>query len=142
MPSLNALRAETEVWLEELGRARAQAAPGAARLAAVDAAHPEVVSPETARAVRALLGSSRLPEHELPRLRTLVRFLETASLEAAAREGHSAPALAAMRCSRPLVTPITTPWNLAHTIPAGGWSSRRLIRTGRRWISLRTLAKR
>src|SRR5262249_3804231 len=90
MASLNALRADAEAWLEELGRARAQAAPGAAPLAAVDAAHPEVVSPETARAVRALLGSSRVPEHELPRLRTLVRFLEDASLEAASGEGHSA----------------------------------------------------
>ena len=90
MASLNALRADAETWLEEMGRARAQAAPGAAQLAAVDAAHPEVVSPETARAVRALLGSSRVPEHELPRLRILARFLEDASLEAAAREGHSA----------------------------------------------------
>lgn len=90
MASLNALRADAEAWLEELGRARAQAAPGAAQLAAVDAAHPEVVAPETARAVRALLSSSRVPEHELPRLRILVRFLEDASLEAAAREGHSA----------------------------------------------------
>ncbi|HET9155079.1 MAG TPA: hypothetical protein VFN91_00350 [Myxococcaceae bacterium] len=90
MASLNALRADAEAWLEELGRARAEAAPAAARLAAVDAAHPEVVSPETARAVHALLGSSRVPEHEQPRLRTLVRFLENASLEAAAREGHSA----------------------------------------------------
>jgi len=90
MASLNALRADAEAWLEELGRARAQAAPGAAQLAAVDAEHPEVVSPETARAVRALLGSSQVPEHEQPRLRTLVRFLENASLEAAAREGHSA----------------------------------------------------
>src|SRR5262244_3225155 len=90
MASLNALRADAEAWLEEMGRARAQAAPGAAQLAAVDAAHPEVVSPETARAVRALLESSRVPEHELPRLRILARFLEDASLEAAAREGHSA----------------------------------------------------
>ena len=90
MASLNALRADAEAWLEELGRVRAQAAPGAAQLAAVDAAHPEVVSPETARAVGALLASSRVPEHELPRLRILVRFLEDASLEAAAREGHSA----------------------------------------------------
>jgi hypothetical protein len=90
MASLNALRADAEAWLEALGRARAQAAPGAANLALVDAAHPEVVSPETARAVRMLLGSSRVAEHELPRLRILVRFLEDASLEAAAREGHSA----------------------------------------------------
>jgi hypothetical protein len=90
MASLNALRADAEAWLEELGRARVQAPPGVAPLAAVDAAHPEVVSAETARAVGALLGSSRVPEHELPRLRTLVRFLEDASLEAAAREGQSA----------------------------------------------------
>ena len=90
MASLNALRADAEAWLEELGRARAQASPGAAQLAAVDAAHPEVVSAETARAVRALLGSSRVPEHELPRLRTLARFLEDATLEAASREGRSA----------------------------------------------------
>ena len=90
MASLNALRADAEAWLEALGRARAEAAPGPANLALVDAAHPEVVSPETARAVRALLGSTRVPEHELPRLRILVRFLEDASLEAAAREGHSA----------------------------------------------------
>ena len=90
MASLNALRADAEAWLEELGRALARAEPGAAPLAAVDAAHPEVVSPETALAVRGLLESSRVPEHELPRLRTLVRFLEDASLEAAAREGRSA----------------------------------------------------
>ena len=90
MASLNALRGEAEAWLEELGRARSQAAPGTAQLAAVDAAHPEVVSPETARAVGELLASSRVPEHELPRLRILVRFLEDASLQAAAREGHSA----------------------------------------------------
>jgi hypothetical protein len=90
MASLNALRADVEAWLEALGRARAEAAPGAANLALVDAAHPEVVSPETARAVGALLGSSRVPEHELPRLRILARFLEDASLEAAAREGHTA----------------------------------------------------
>ena len=51
MASLNALRADAEAWLEELGRARALAAPGAAQLATVDAAHPEVVSAETARAV-------------------------------------------------------------------------------------------
>src|SRR6516162_10680294 len=88
MPSLNELRADAEAWLEEMGRARARAEPGTAQLATVDAAHPEVVSPETARAVRALLGSSRVPEHELPRLRILVRFLEDASLEAAAREGE------------------------------------------------------
>ena len=90
MASLNALRADAEAWLEGLGRARAASAPGAANLALVDAAHPEVVSAENARAVGALLGSSRVPEHELPRLRILVRFLEDASLEAAAREGHSA----------------------------------------------------
>ena len=75
MASLNALRGEAEAWLEELGRARSQAAPGTAQLAVVDAAHPEVVSPETARAVGELLASSRVPEHELPRLRILVRFL-------------------------------------------------------------------
>src|SRR5512138_401793 len=90
MASLNALRAEAESWLEERGRARAEAPPGAAQLAAVDAAHPDVVSPETARAVGALLASSRVPEHELPRLKILVRFLEDASLEAAAREGRTA----------------------------------------------------
>lgn len=90
MASLNALRAEAEAWLEELGRARAKAAPGAADLAAVDAAHPEVVSPETARAVAGLLGSTRVPEHELPRLRILVRFLQDASLVGAARAGRSA----------------------------------------------------
>jgi len=90
MASLNALRDDAEAWLEELGRARADAAPGAANLAAVDAAHPEVVSPETARAVGGLLGSTRVPEHELPRLRILVRFLEDASLAGAAREGRSA----------------------------------------------------
>jgi hypothetical protein len=90
MASLNALRVDAEEWLEALGRARARAAPGPASLAPVDAAHPEVVSPETARAVGALLGSSRVPEHELPRLRILVRFLENASLAAAAREGRTA----------------------------------------------------
>src|SRR5262249_60854048 len=72
------------------GRAGRRAAPGAAPLAAVDAEHPEVVAPDTALAVRGLLSSSRVPEHELPRLRILVRFLEDASLEAAAREGPSA----------------------------------------------------
>ncbi|RPH72795.1 MAG: hypothetical protein EHM78_01535 [Myxococcaceae bacterium] len=90
MASLNALRADAEAWLEEEGRARASAAPGPAQLAAVDAAHPEVVSPETARAVGALLASRRVPEHELPRLRILARFLEDASLEAVAREGRTA----------------------------------------------------
>lgn len=90
MASLSALRVEAEAWLEELGRVRAAAAPGAADLAAVDRAHPEVVSPETARAVGGLLGSQRVPEAELPRLRLLVRFLEDASLEAGAREARAA----------------------------------------------------
>ena len=90
MASLNALRADAEAWLEELGRARADAAPGSAPLAAVDAAHPEVISPATARAVGGLLGSTHVPEHELPRLRILARFLEDASLAGAAREGCSA----------------------------------------------------
>jgi len=90
MASLNALRVEAEAWLEELGRARAQAAPGVAELGAVDQRYREVVSPETARAVAALLASSRVPAPELPRLRMLVRFLEDASLEAAARQGRTA----------------------------------------------------
>ncbi len=90
MASLNALRVEAEAWLEELGRARAQAAPGVAQLGAVDQSHREVVSADTARAVGALLASSRVPAPELPRLRMLVRFLEDASLEAAAREGRTA----------------------------------------------------
>ena len=90
MASLNALRVEAEAWLEELGRVRAEAAPGVPQLAPVDAAHPEVVSPETARAVAALLASRRVPEPELPRLRLLARFLEDATLEAAAREGRHA----------------------------------------------------
>jgi hypothetical protein len=90
MPSLNALRVEVEAWLEELGRARARAAPGVAQLGGVDQRHREVVSPETARAVGTLLASSRVPAPELPRLRMLVRFLEDASLEAAAREGRTA----------------------------------------------------
>jgi hypothetical protein len=99
MASLNALRDDAEAWLEELGRARADAAPGAANLAAVDAAHPEVVSPETARAVGGLLGSSRVPAHELPRLRTLVRFLEDSALAGTTRGGRSA--LEAARWRRP-----------------------------------------
>lgn len=90
MASLNALRADAEAWLEEEGRARVRAAPGPAQLAAVDAAHAEVVSPDTALAVAALLTSPRVPEHELPRLKILARFLEQASLEAAAREGRTA----------------------------------------------------
>ncbi|HSP19070.1 MAG TPA: hypothetical protein VLQ79_06135, partial [Myxococcaceae bacterium] len=90
MASLNALRVEAEAWLEELGHVRAQAAPGVPRLTAVDAAHREVVSPETARSVAALLASRRAPEVEAPRLRLLVRFLEEASMEAAAREARHA----------------------------------------------------
>src|SRR5262252_3968926 len=90
MASLNALRADAEAWLEELGRARADAAPRVANLAPVDAAHPEVVSPNTALAVRALLSSQRVPELELPRLRLLARFLEDASLAAAARDATHA----------------------------------------------------
>jgi hypothetical protein len=85
MASINALRAEAEAWLEAAGRARADAAPGPADLGPVDRAHPEVVSAETARAVGALLGSHPVPEPEIPRLRLLVRFLEQAALEAAAR---------------------------------------------------------
>src|SRR5690349_1878805 len=107
MASLNALRDDAEAWLEELGRARADAAPGAANLAAVDAAHPEVVSPETARAVGGLLGSSRVPEHELPRLRTLVRFLEDAALAGTARGGRSA--LEAARWRRPRESGLEVP---------------------------------
>src|SRR5262249_61508712 len=72
------------------GRAGRRAAPGAAPRAGGDAEHPEVVARDTAVAVRGLLSSSRVPERELARLRILVRFLEDASLEAAAREGHSA----------------------------------------------------
>jgi len=90
MASLNALRAEAEAWLEELGQARAKAAPKVPNLTPVDAAHPEVVSPETARAVGALLSSQRVPDPELPRLRLLARFLEDASLAAAAREARRA----------------------------------------------------
>jgi len=90
MASLNALRVEAEAWLEEVGRARAKAAPEVASLAALDAAHRETVSPETARAVGALLASERVPEPELPRLRLLVRFLQDASLEAGAREARTA----------------------------------------------------
>ena len=88
MASLNALRVEAETWLEEVGRARSSAAPGVPDLAPVDAAHREVVSPETARAVAALLASRRAPEQELPRLRLLVRFLEDASLEAVSRRAR------------------------------------------------------
>src|SRR5262249_31903000 len=88
MASLNALRVEAETWLEEVGRARSSAAPGVPDLAPVDAAHREVVSPETARAVGALLASRRAPEQELPRLRVLVRFLEDASLEAVSRRAR------------------------------------------------------
>jgi hypothetical protein len=90
MASLNALRTDAEAWLEELGRARAEAAPGVPNLAPVDAAHPEVVSPDTARAVGTLLSSQRVPEPELPRLRLLARFLEDATLAAAAREARQA----------------------------------------------------
>ncbi len=88
MASLNALRDEAEAWLEELGRVRADAAPGVPRLAPVDAAHPEVVSPETARAVSALIASRRVPDVDAPRLRLLARFLEDASMEAAARQAR------------------------------------------------------
>src|SRR5215472_10557827 len=90
MASLNALRGDVEAWLEELGRTRAEAAPRVANLAAVDAAHPEVISPDTARAVGTLLSSQRVPESDLPRLRLLARFLEDASLAAAAREARRA----------------------------------------------------
>ena len=78
MASLNALRADAEAWLEEEGRARVKASPDPAQLAAVDAAHAEVVAPDTARAVAALLTSPRVPEHELPRLKIFARFLEQA----------------------------------------------------------------
>src|SRR5215472_7049526 len=57
---------------------------------AVDAAHPEVISPDTARAVGTLLSSQRVPDSDLPRLRLLARFLEDASLAAAAREARRA----------------------------------------------------
>ncbi len=97
MASLNALRVEAEAWLEELGRVRAEAAPGVPRLAAVDAAHREVVSPETARAVGALIASRRVPDVEAPRLRLLARFLEDASLEAAARQARQALEVARWR---------------------------------------------
>jgi len=90
MASLNALRVDAEAWLEELGRVRAQAGAAVPRLSPVDAAHPEVVSPETARAVGELLTSRRVPEVEAPRLRLLWRFLEDASLEAAARDARHA----------------------------------------------------
>ena len=89
MASLNALRAEAEAWLEELGRVRAAAAPEVADLAQVDRDHAEVVSAETARAVSALLASARVPEPEQPRLRLLVRFLEDATLQSAAREART-----------------------------------------------------
>ena len=88
MASLNALRVEAEEWLEAVGRARADAAPGPAGLAAIDRAYPGVVSPETALAVGALLQSERVPEAEIPRLRLLVRFLERAVLEAAVRDAR------------------------------------------------------
>jgi hypothetical protein len=85
MSSLNALRREAESWLEGLGSARSSAAPGPADLAAVDRAHPELVDPATAVAIRALLGSEHLAEEQRPRLRLLIRFLEDASARAAAR---------------------------------------------------------
>jgi hypothetical protein len=85
MSSLNALRREAESWLEGLGSARAGAAPAPADLAAVDRAHPEVVDPATAVAIRALASSGRVAEDQRPRLRLLGRFLEDASTEAAAR---------------------------------------------------------
>jgi hypothetical protein len=97
MASLNALRDEAEAWLEELGRVRAQAAPDVPRLAAVDAAHREVVSPETARAVGALIASRRVPDVEAPRVRLLARFLEDASLEASARQARQALEMARWR---------------------------------------------
>ena len=106
MASLNSLRVEAEAWLEELGRARAQAAPGMAQLGVVDQGHREVVSPDTARAVGALLASSRVPAPELPRLRMLVRFLEDASLEAAAREGRTALHGARWRTEAELEVPL------------------------------------
>ena len=99
MASLNALRVEAEAWLEEVGRARAAAAPGVAQLLDVDAAHP-LISAETARAVAALLASQRVPGPELPRLKLLVRFLEDASLAAAAREARTAR-VAARRWTAP-----------------------------------------
>ena len=85
MASLNALRAEAEAWLQAIGRARVGAFPGVADLSEVDRAHPEVTSPETARAVRELLGSDRVGEEQRPRLRLLARFLESAVAAARAR---------------------------------------------------------
>src|SRR5215813_5251719 len=85
MSSLNALRREAESWLEGLGTARSGAAPGLADLAAVDRAHPEVVDPATAVAIRAVLDSERAAEDQRPRLRLLIRFLEDAAVGAAVR---------------------------------------------------------
>jgi hypothetical protein len=86
MASLNALRTEVEGWLQDVGRARAEAAPGPADLSRVDLAYPEVVDPDTARAIAALPGSPRANEDQVPRIRLLARFLEGASSEAIARQ--------------------------------------------------------
>src|SRR5262249_36604951 len=64
---------------------RSGAAPGLADLAAVDRAHPEVVDPATAVAIRAVLDSERAAEDQRPRLRLLIRFLEDAAVGAAER---------------------------------------------------------
>ena len=88
MASLEALREEVEAFCRARALALADEAGGKSPLAdlgAVDRAHPSVVSPDTAAAVRALLSSERTPEPLRPRLRALVAFLRQAALEAGAR---------------------------------------------------------
>ncbi len=88
MASLLALEEEVDAFCGERAQRCADAFAGRTPvpdLAAVERAHPEVVSPETVPALQAALESPRTLEAQQPRLLALLPFLRRAAVEAQAR---------------------------------------------------------
>jgi hypothetical protein len=93
MASLQALRDEVEAFCSARALALCDEARGrctVADLGAVERAHPSVVAPDTARALRAAAEGERADPLQRPRLRALVAFLARASVEARARQKDDA----------------------------------------------------
>ncbi|HMK72772.1 MAG TPA: hypothetical protein VK454_05515, partial [Myxococcaceae bacterium] len=93
MASLQALRDEVEAFCSARALALCDEARGRSAMAdlgAVERAHPSVVAPDTARALRAAAEGERVDPLQRPRLRALVAFVARASVEASARREDDA----------------------------------------------------
>jgi hypothetical protein len=102
MASLLALEEEVEAFFSESAQAAADAALGRtprADVAALERAHPEVVSLETVAALEAAVESPRTLEAHKARLVGLLPFVRRSSVEAKAR-----PALDALEAARRATT--------------------------------------